>query len=488
MERMEIERLGLEITDNAMEMVLIFDEDGEVRFSNRTANRELGFEDGMGDINIKSIVRRPFQLDGVELDFSVDQILHITEAVLYKQNESCFPALVKVEPSMEYPGCYQFFATNITRQLELNKQLVRVREEASDAMKARNEFVANVTHELRTPLNGMKGHLAALRESGLDAEQNRTMDIILQCCENMGSIINNILDFSKLEAGKFTIERENFNFRKMLNHVIDTSITAINDKGLYLIVNVAEDIPDNVSGDELRIVQILNNLLSNAVKFTSIGYISIDITKTLEFDNELELFFMVTDTGIGMTREEQDKTFRSFSQVDASITRKYGGTGLGLVITKQLVELMGGSINLESEKGKGSTFSFRLRLNKAEQEEEKGTAESKEQEEDTLFVFKQYSTNVSKFDRMENFFDFGSPENVQEIRNKMEKLIICLELEAWDKAESFATNLKSLLSERDDLKKAVFRLEMCLRKEDYEKSMKRYQDLKDLLDAEIGGI
>lgn len=488
MDQRETERLGLEITNNAMEMVIVFDERGEIRFSNQTANRELGYEDGMDDVNLKTIVRRPFQMDGLELEFSVDQIQDITETVLYKQNESCFPVSVKIQPSEVCPGCYQLFATNITRRLELNKQIIKVREEASEAMKARNEFVANVTHELRTPLNGMRGHLAALRESGLDAEQNRTMDIIMQCCENMGAIINNILDFSKLEAGKFTIERANFNFRKMVNHVIDTSITAINDKGLYLIVNVADDIPENLCGDELRIVQILNNLLSNAIKFTSIGYISIDITKTLEFGNEIELFFMVSDTGIGMTQEEQDKIFRSFTQVDASITRRYGGTGLGLVITKQLVELMGGTINLESEKGKGSTFSFGLRLNRAEEAEGDGTDSQEREAEESLMLYKQNSGNIGKFDRMEKFFAFGSPENVQEIHNKMEKLIICLELEAWDKAESFAANLKSLLSEKEDLKKAVFRLEMCLRKEDYEKSMKRYQELKDLLDAEIGGI
>ena len=287
-----------------------------------------------------------------------------------------------------------------------------------------------------------------------------------------------------MEAGKFTIEKKEFNFRNMVNHVIDTSITMINEKGLYLIANVAEDIPENVVGDELRIIQILNNLLSNAVKFTSVGYISIEITKTMEFDNELELFFMVKDTGIGMTKEEQDKIFKSFTQADASITRRYGGTGLGLTITKQLIELMSGNIRLDSEKGKGSTFSFRIRLDRAKQERQ---AEQGLQEAETPLL-KQYNASIDRFDSMENFFSFGTQENVQEIRNKMEKLIICLELEAWDRAESFASNLKSLLQDREDLKKLVFRLEMCLRKEDYEKSMQRYQALKTKLEAEIGGM
>lgn len=479
-----MDRMGMEIVDHTIEMILVFDESGEIKFSNQTVNQELGYEEGMEHLNMKDVMLKQFCGDGDE--FSIEELLNASEAVLYRKNLSCFTAAIRVVPSKVKEGQYQLLATDNTQRQELQRQLVRVKEEAAEAMKARNEFVANVTHELRTPLNGMRGHLTTLRDTNLDAKQMRTTDIILQCCENMAAIINNILDFSKMEAGKFTIEKKEFNFRKMLNHVIDTSITAINEKGLYLIANVAEDIPENVVGDELRVIQVLNNLLSNAIKFTSVGYISIEITKALEFDKELELFFMVKDTGIGMTREEQDKIFKSFTQADASITRKYGGTGLGLTITKQLVELMGGSIHLDSEKGKGSTFSFRIRLELAEHQEQ-AVVEGKSMTE-SVPLFKQCNTSVNRFDSMENFFSFGTQENTQEIRNKMEKLIICLELEAWDRAESFASNLKSLLRDREDLKKLVFRLEMCLRKEDYDKSMKRYQDLKAGLEAEIGGI
>ncbi len=472
----------IELIDQLMEIILVFDETGRIQFSNRAAIQELGYEEGMDHLHMKDVVLKQFLDDSQE--FSLDEIQKASEAVLYRKNQSCFTASIKVVPSQVEQGHYHLLATDSTQRHELERQLVRVREETAEAMKARNEFVANVTHELRTPLNGMRGHLTTLRDTNLDSKQLRTTDIILQCCENMAAIINNILDFSKMEAGKFTIEKKEFNFRNMINHVIDTSITLINEKGLYLIANVAEDIPENVVGDELRIIQILNNLLSNAVKFTSVGYISIEITKTLEFDNELELFFMVKDTGIGMTKEEQDKIFKSFAQADASITRKYGGTGLGLTITKQLIELMSGNIRLDSEKGKGSTFSFRIRLDRAKQEQQ---AEQGIQETETPLL-KQYNASIDRFDSMENFFSFGTQENVQEIRNKMEKLIICLELEAWDRAESFASNLKSLLQDREDLKKLVFRMEMCLRKEDYDKSMKRYQDLKTKLEAEIGGI
>lgn len=482
-----MDRMGMEIANNTIELIIVFDETGAIHFSNRAANLELGYEEGMEDVNLKTIMRQQFQSEGQDMEFSVDAIKDVKDTFLYRKNESGFPALVKIIPSQVLPGQYQLLGINITKRQEQERQLVKVKEEAAQAMKARNEFVANVTHELRTPLNGIRGHMTTLRETDLTSEQKRTTEIILQCCENMAAIINNILDFSKLEAGKFTIEQKEFQFREMLNHVIDVSITAINEKGLHLIVNVAEDIPEKIVGDSLRIAQILNNLFSNAVKFTSVGYISLEVTKTLEFDNEIELFFMVRDTGIGMSREEQDKIFKSFSQVDASITRKYGGTGLGLVITKQLVELMGGSINLESEKGKGSTFSFNLRLYKAATEPAK-EQEEEEKKKESLLVFKEFSADVTKYDSMENYFTFGTPENMQEIRNKMEKLVICLELGAWDRAESFARDLKTLLKQKEELKKAVFRLEMCLRKEDYEKSMQRYQSLKDMLEAEIGGM
>lgn len=480
-----MDRMGMEFANNSSEIIIVFDEAGSIQFANRAAILELGYESEQDILNvsIKTIMRQQFQSD--EQVFMIDAVKDAKETFLYRKNEAGFPASVKIFPSEAVPGQYQLFATNITKSMEKEKQLVKVKEEASQAMKARNEFVANVTHELRTPLNGIRGHMSTIRDSELTDEQRRTTNIIMQCCENMAVIINNILDFSKLEAGKFTIEQKEFSFREMMNQIVDVISTSVNEKGLHLIVNVAEDIPELLVGDQLRIEQILNNLLSNAVKFTSLGYISVEVTKTLEFDNEIELFFMVKDTGIGMTREEQDKTFKSFSQVDASITRKYGGTGLGLVITKQLVELMGGSINLESEKGKGTTFSFNIRLHKAATEED-SVDESRHQE--AVFRFNQSSADVAKYDSMENYFTFGTPENAQEIRNKMEKLVICLELGSWDKAETFAANIKALLSHQEELKKAVFRLEMCLRKEDYDKSMKRYEALKEMLEAELGGM
>ena len=297
----------------------------------------------------------------------------------------------------------------------------------------------------------------------------------------MSAIINNILDFSKLEAGKFVIEQKEFNFYKMVNHAVETNITAINSKGLHIMVNIDKVIPEYLVGDELRLTQILNNLLSNAVKFTSVGYINIEVTRTVQFDDEIELFFVVSDTGIGISPEEKDKLFKSFSQVDASITRKYGGTGLGLAITKQLIELMHGSIHLESEKGKGSSFSFSVRLHMAEDANQEG--QSSEQ-----FEFINQNHDMSQFDNLEEIFQFGTAENTKEIAGKLEKLILCMEVEAWDKAEAFAHNIKELVEQGPkEIKKAAFRLEMNVRKANYDKSLEQYNNLKTLFEQNVGG-
>ena len=282
-------------------------------------------------------------------------------------------------------------------------------------------------------------------------------------------------------AGKIMTQKE-FDFYQMVNHAVETNITAINSKGLHIMVNIDKTIPSYLIGDELRLTQILNNLLSNAVKFTSVGYINIEVTKTVQFDDEIELFFVVSDTGIGVSQEEKDKLFKSFSQVDASITRKYGGTGLGLAITRQLVELMHGSIHLESEKGKGSSFSYSVRLRVAQNKKEENSVREQ-------FEFINQNQDMSKFDNIGEIFQFGTEENHQEIRNKMEKLIICMEVGAWDKAETFSHNIKELVEEGpQDLKKTAFRLEMNVRKEKYEKALEQYNSLKELLEENIGGI
>ncbi len=462
--------------DESLEIILMFDDNGKILYGNALAKNDLGYGEELTTIRLDELF--PGELRQEDNSFSMEQVAQMKEGMMYRKNGTCFP--VRMSIVME-AGRNLLFSINIAKRIETERKLVRMKEEMEETIKVRNEFVANVTHELRTPVNGIRGHVTNLLEAGVTGEVKNTMDIIIRCCENMSAIINNILDFSKLEAGKFIIEQKEFNFYKMVNHAVETNITAINSKGLHIGVNIDKIIPEYLIGDELRLTQILNNLLSNAVKFTSVGYINIEVTKTVEFDDEIELFFVVSDTGIGISQEEKDKLFKSFSQVDASITRKYGGTGLGLAITKQLIELMHGSIHLDSEKGKGSSFSFSVRLHLSQNSKEGLKAGER-------FEFINQNQVVPQFDDLEKIFQFGTTENLQEIASKMEKLIICMDVEAWDKAETFAHNIKELLEQAPkDIKKSAFRMEMNVRKGNYEKSMEQYNSIKSALEESIGG-
>lgn len=463
--------------DSSLEIILMFDGNGRILYANATAKEELGYGDKLETIGLDTLF--PAELHQEDGCFPLEKALEMTEGMMYRKNGTCF----SVDMEVKAGGGHQLlFAINVAKRVETERKLIRMKEEMEETLKVRNEFVANVTHELRTPVNGVRGHVTNLLENGVAPEVKETLDIIIRCCDNMSAIINNILDFSKLEAGKFVIEEKEFNFYKMVNHTVETSIPAINAKGLRIMVNIDKVIPEYLIGDELRLTQVLNNFISNAVKFTSVGYINIEVTKTLQFDDEIELFFVVSDTGIGISPEEKDKLFKSFSQVDASITRKYGGTGLGLAITKQLIELMHGSVHVDSEKGKGSSFSFSVRLHVAQKAGE-------EHQVSEQFEFINQNQEMPGFDNVEKFFQFGTPENVQEIGSKMEKLILCMEVEAWDKAENFAHNIKELVEQGPkDIKRSAFRLEMNVRKGDYDKSLEQYNSLRALLEENIGGM
>ena len=362
------------------------------------------------------------------------------------------------------------------------KQLNIAKEEQKKTEQIRTEFVANVTHELRTPLNGIIGHVKDLRNSGLDDNQIKSIEIIEHCADNMMKLINNILDFSKLEAGKYLLDEQECRFSKFIDHIVATHIKTIDEKGLKLVLNVDETIPEFVMCDELALGRIVNNLMSNAVKFTSVGNIMLQITKAGETEDYIELFFMVIDSGIGISEEEQTKLFKEFSQVDASVTRKFGGTGLGLAITKQLVEMMNGKIFVESTKGEGSTFSFNVILRKSDKA---GNID------ENNFTFDNSVSRIQGgMDCQEEFLlvnKFGTRENFEEIRKNMDKLAITIELNNFEKAEMFASNVKELVAgQNEELEKNLFRIILMIRKGNYEKSAALYDTIKGIL-GEITG-
>lgn len=244
-------------------------------------------------------------------------------------------------------------------QLEVqNIQLNLARRDAQEANDVKSQFLANMSHELRTPLNGVLGFTRQLKKTSLNVNQRDFLETIESSAQNLLRIINDILDFSKLEAGKMELEDIPFALRDSLNEVMTLLAPNIFDKGLDIHMHVDANVPDELRGDPDRLKQVIVNLIGNAIKFTNSGYIRLDVKYLRSVDQGHQLKFIITDTGVGIDDEGRHKLFAAFGQADSSVTRKYGGTGLGLIICKKLVEAMNGKIHFDSELGKGSRFYF----------------------------------------------------------------------------------------------------------------------------------
>ncbi len=248
-----------------------------------------------------------------------------------------------------------------THRLEAaNQRLKCAIEEAEEATRAKSEFLANMSHEIRTPLHGVIGLTDLLRKTKLDARQSEYLSKIQASSGILLGVINDILDFSKIEAGKLQLDHVGFNLLAVIEEIVDIFSVTINEKGVDLLLSISHDCPLSLTGDPLRLKQILMNLTSNAIKFTDAGDILIEVESGSMDERKVRILFSVTDTGIGIPENKMGKLFNPFTQVDGSLTRKHGGTGLGLVISRRLVEMMGGQIHVSSEPGKGSRFSFEV--------------------------------------------------------------------------------------------------------------------------------
>lgn len=357
--------LLLDIIGSAKDLIASLDRNGKVVYINKAGKRMLGLPLNYKPKDYKSYVEPSMSLYLIKGSRIAQQSGYWEgEAELLTQSgDKVNVSLVIVAHSYTNTGELYFscIARDITEQKHIQEELIRATKEAEQANAAKSRFLALVSHEIRTPLNGIIGLSQLMRRTGLSPSQKDYMDKLGTSSETLLRIINDLLDFSKIEAGKVEVERIAFHPQDLLGRLTDQLSVFMGGKEQFeFILDVPEQLPSALLGDQMRVEQILLNLCMNAIKFTEHGHVKL-VLEMLEHEAEgLKLRFTVEDTGIGMTRKQIDKLFVPFTQADGSTTRKYGGTGLGLVIANGLVKMMGGKLQVDSEPSLGSRFSFVL--------------------------------------------------------------------------------------------------------------------------------
>ena len=270
---------------------------------------------------------------------------------------------------LEGERCAVTFSSDITRLKQTERDLIAAREAALAASRAKSEFLSSMSHEIRTPMNAILGMADLLAETPLNPDQQKFVATMTSNGNALLTLINGILDLARIESGRLNLEETDFEIEELIEHVAETLGVRAHEKKLELTTRILPGTPARVIGDPLRLRQVLINLVGNAIKFTERGEVAITVGGEVALSGEVALRFSVRDTGIGIAPDKLQAVFQSFTQADSSATRKYGGTGLGLTIASRLVALMGGRIEVSSERGKGSTFEFVARLKLAENQE-----------------------------------------------------------------------------------------------------------------------
>ncbi len=364
-------RLLLESTGEAIYGV---NNQGEWTFCNHALLRLLGYKSQQELLgrNIHDVMHHT-RRDGTPYpreecsqltELSAGKKIHVEEELLWRADGSSFEAEIWSHPLVENGASLGAVVTfiDITDRKKAQRALEHAKEDAESANRAKSDFLANMSHEIRTPMNGILGMTTLALETNLDAEQRDYLSMVKSSGESLLTLLNDILDLSKIEAGKLDLEIADMSVEDCIEDALEPLALKAQQKGIDLVWNVGKDIPKVVRGDPTRLRQVFINLAGNALKFTNAGQVAIYGRHAGTTEDGLMLEFTVSDTGIGIAEEKRKKIFEAFAQADMSTTRRYGGTGLGLSICERLVNLMGGRIWVESEEGRGSEFHFTMKV------------------------------------------------------------------------------------------------------------------------------
>lgn len=361
------------IFNTVIDAIISINEKGIIQSCNKSAVEIFGYQQKeLIGRNVRMLMPEPFSSEhdsylSNHIDSGKSSIIGIGREVSGKRKDgSIFPIELGVgKLNLTSGTMFVGILRDITERKNIEKELIRTRDMAMQSSRVKSEFIANISHEIRTPMNGILGFLQLLDDSELTEEQKEYIDVITESANGMMTIVNDVFDYSRIESGKINIESNEFDIKNTIDSIVNFFNQRARAEGLDIYHKIDARIPDVVIGSPGRLRQVLVNLINNAIKFTSEGEVSVKATLIEEGTNESVIMLEVSDTGPGISKADQNRIFQSFVQADGSITREHGGLGLGLAISRQLVEVMGGEIGVRSTPGKGSTFWFTLAFKKA---------------------------------------------------------------------------------------------------------------------------